>query len=138
RMAEECVSRSSRRLSRRVRIPITRRRPGPWPGLWRDEHMVEAPSSRTTLDAVTVAALPDRWREPMSEAEARAATERIRTATRFVCLLLLEVHEGRGWLALGYGNWERYVQSEFGMSRSRSYELLDQARGIESGREASG
>jgi len=80
----------------------------------------------------------ERWRQPMSEAEARATTERIRTATRYVCLLLLEVHERRGWLALGYGNWEQYVQTEFGISRSRSYELLDQAKVIEAVRDASG
>lgn len=82
--------------------------------------------------------LSDGRREPMTEAEARAATERIRAATRYVCLLLLEVHERRGWVALGYANWEQYVQAEFGISRSRSYELLDQAKVIEGVKQASG
>jgi hypothetical protein len=67
---------------------------------------------------------------PLNEAGARDLTERIRTATRHVCTLLLEAHEGRAWLALGYRSWERYVRSEFGLSRSRSYELLDQGRVI--------
>jgi hypothetical protein len=69
----------------------------------------------------------DEW-EPIDEPEARRLTERIRTATRQVCLLLMEVHERRAWLALGYSSWEHYVQREFNISRSRSYELLDQAR----------
>jgi hypothetical protein len=59
---------------------------------------------------------------------ARALTERIRRATRHVCLLLLEAHERRVWLALGYRSWEQYVRQEFGFSRTRSYELLDQGR----------
>jgi hypothetical protein len=31
-------------------------------------------------------------------------------------------------LALGYRSWRQYVRVEFGLSRSRSYELLDQAQ----------
>src|ERR1700730_18013897 len=69
----------------------------------------------------------DEW-DPIDEAEARLLTERIRTATRQVCLLLMEVHERRAWVALGYSSWEHYVQREFNISSSRSYELLDQAR----------
>jgi hypothetical protein len=67
---------------------------------------------------------------PLNEAGARALTERIRSATRHVCLLLMEAHEGRAWSALGYRTWERYAKQEFGLSRSRSYELLDQGRVI--------
>lgn len=68
--------------------------------------------------------------EPLDEAAARRLTERIRTATRQVCLLLLEAHERRGWVVLSYTRWEDYVATEFGFSRSRSYELLDQGRVI--------
>jgi hypothetical protein len=66
----------------------------------------------------------------LEPASARELTNRIRTATRHVCLLLLEAHQGRAWFVLGYRTWEEYIQSEFGLSRSRSYELLDQARVI--------
>jgi hypothetical protein len=59
---------------------------------------------------------------------ARALTERIRSATHHVCLLLLEAHDRQAWSRLGYGNWTEYVRHELGMSRTRSYELLDQAR----------
>jgi hypothetical protein len=78
-------------------------------------------------------ALPLRpgWREadpaePMGAPEARELTDRIRRGTQLVCMLLLQAHERRAWLALGYGSWERYVAEEFGLSKSRSYELLDQ------------
>jgi hypothetical protein len=43
-------------------------------------------------------------------------------------LLLLEAHNRRAWSALGYVTWEQYVREEFGLSRSRSYELLDHGR----------
>jgi hypothetical protein len=88
-----------------------------------------------TLEAVTTA---DGERQdvvlegggPIEEAAARDLTERIRGGTRQVCLLLLEAHQRRAWLALGYRSWEQYVGREFSMSRSRSYELLDQAKAI--------
>lgn len=69
-------------------------------------------------------------RQPISAMEARLLTERIRTATRHVCILLRMVHERRAWVPLGYASWEQYVQTEFSISRSRSYELLDQANVI--------
>ena len=80
-------------------------------------------------------AIPARVREfasmePLDEAGARRLTEHIRTATRQVCLLLLEAHERRVWVVLNYTRWEDYVATEFGFSRSRSYELLDQGRVI--------
>jgi hypothetical protein len=68
--------------------------------------------------------------EPLDEMGARKLTEQIRTATRQVCLLLLEAHERRVWVVLSYTRWEDYVSAEFGFSRSRSYELLDQGRVI--------
>ncbi len=64
----------------------------------------------------------------MAESEARALTLRIKEGFASVCLLLLEAHEGRAWVALGYRTWECYVRMEFALSRSRAYELLDQGR----------
>lgn len=75
---------------------------------------------------------------PMDEAEARALTDRIRAATRDVCFLLLEAHERRAWSVLGYPTWEKYVRREFGLSRSRSYELLDQGRVLRAVKSAAG
>lgn len=86
---------------------------------------------RREPDAVGVAGRIAKERAtPLNEEGARALTERIRNATQHVCLLLMEAHEGRAWSALGYRTWERYVKREFGLSRSRSYELLDQGRVI--------
>lgn len=42
--------------------------------------------------------------------------------------LLLEAHDRHAWRVLGYDSWGEYVRTEFDMSRSRSYQLLDQAR----------
>ncbi|TMC06075.1 MAG: hypothetical protein E6J41_19985 [Chloroflexi bacterium] len=75
---------------------------------------------------------------PLDQREAALLTERIRAATRRVCLLLLKAHEGRAWIALGYSSWNQYVRSEFSISRSRSYELLDQARVVLRLRDAAG
>jgi hypothetical protein len=61
---------------------------------------------------------------------ARRLTNQIRMVTRHMCLLLLEAHDGRAWVALGYRTWDEYVQRELGLSRTRSYEFLDQAHVI--------
>lgn len=63
-----------------------------------------------------------------TEAEARAITERIKTAAEAIWSLLLEAHERHAWAALGYDRWEDYVRAEFDMTRGRAYQLLDQAR----------
>jgi hypothetical protein len=60
--------------------------------------------------------------------EARALTEQIKTSVEKTWRLLLNAHEWNAWGALGYSTWESYVRAEFGIGRSRSYQLLDQAR----------
>jgi hypothetical protein len=62
----------------------------------------------------------------MSASEARDVTTRIRNGCNDLCLLVLRAHDERAWAALGYRSWNRYVRAEFELSRSRSYELLDQ------------
>jgi hypothetical protein len=52
--------------------------------------------------------------------------------------LLLEAHDRRAFAVLDYSSWEQYVQREFRLSRSRSYELLDQGRIILAVKEAAG
>lgn len=64
---------------------------------------------------------------PLDEHRARQLTDRIRQAADDLWALLLEAHEGRAWSALGYATWGAYVRTEFAMSRSRAYQLLDQA-----------
>jgi hypothetical protein len=59
-----------------------------------------------------------------TEAEARALTDRIKSGVGQASLLLLEAHKRRVWAVLGYRTWETYVRQEFGLSRTRSYELV--------------
>jgi hypothetical protein len=66
----------------------------------------------------------------ISEADAKDLTARIRDRLGEFPLLLLEAHEQRAWVPLRHRSWEQYVRLEFSLSRSRSYELLDQARVI--------
>jgi len=59
---------------------------------------------------------------------ARLLTERIKQGLADPSLLLLDAHQGCAWRALGYRSWAAYVREEFGLSRSRSYEMLDHGR----------
>jgi hypothetical protein len=65
---------------------------------------------------------------PLEPDQARALTETIRSAADVLWVLISRAHAGKAWLALGYESWADYVEAEFDMSRSRSYQLLDQAR----------
>lgn len=79
-----------------------------------------------------------RRRGGIDAGRARALTERIRHAAQELCLLLAEAHSVRAWAALGHPSWSEYVRVELGMSRTRSYELLDQATVIRALAEAAG
>lgn len=82
------------------------------------------------VDAELPVVMPDfgDFNSPLSEDEARSITDTIRNAVDVVWMLIARAHAGGAWSALGYETWADYVQSEFNMSRSRSYQLLDQAR----------
>jgi hypothetical protein len=67
---------------------------------------------------------------PLTTEQARQLTSTIRDAAEVLWVLIARAHAGKAWAALGYASWERYVKDEFNMSRSRSYQLLDQARVI--------
>lgn len=69
-------------------------------------------------------------KSPLTSEQARQLTNTIRDASEVLWVLIARAHAGKAWQALGYESWERYVRSEFDMSRSRSYQLLDQARVI--------
>jgi hypothetical protein len=74
----------------------------------------------------------------LTRQEAIDITARIRGRIDQVCHLLLEAHDRGAWTALGYRSWHSYVKREFGISRSRSYQLLDQARVRQALSEAAG
>jgi hypothetical protein len=76
--------------------------------------------------------------QALSRTEAAALTRRIRSTCQPVCLLMLEAHERKAWVALGYRSWGQYVRREFELSRRRSYELVDQGRVVRLVQEVSG
>lgn len=72
----------------------------------------------------------------LQPAEAMELTSRIKGHVAKAWVLLSEAHERKAHLAMGYGTWAEYVETEFEMSRSYSYRLLDLAsviRELESG-----
>ena len=66
----------------------------------------------------------------LSMDQAVKLTETIRNASEVLWVLISRAHAGKAWLALGYESWEGYVYAEFDMSRSRSYQILDQGKVI--------
>lgn len=79
----------------------------------------------TLVDATTGEVLAS-----MTPAEARSLTETIKASVDTLWTLLRESYDREAWRALGYGSWREYATTEFGMSKSRAYQLLDQARVI--------
>ncbi len=95
-----------------------------------EQYLHTAPPGRGP-DALALApALETDADQPLDQRTARELTDSIKHATRQVCMLLLEAHRRRAWSALGYRSWDHYVRAEFSLSRSRSYQLLDQGRVI--------
>src|SRR5262249_12810513 len=74
----------------------------------------------------------------LSEDQARRLCDQIRKGLGELSLLLVRAHKGRAWVALGYDSWERFVRTEFALSRSRSYQLLDHGVTITALRDAAG
>lgn len=63
--------------------------------------------------------------------QARELTNHIRSTADTLYVLIARAHAGRAWAALGYNSFEGYVREEFDMSRSRAYQLLNQAKIVE-------
>lgn len=67
----------------------------------------------------------------MSERNAKELTEAIKSCATATWVLVKKAHDGKAWKSLGYDTWEAYVSTEFSMSASRSYQLINQAEVIE-------
>lgn len=63
--------------------------------------------------------------------EAKELTDHIRATADMMYVLISRAHAGKAWKALGYESFKEYVKEEFNISRSRAYQLLDQARVVE-------
>lgn len=60
--------------------------------------------------------------------DARLLTEYIRSTADALYVLLHRAHTGKAWKALGYSSFAAYAKSEFDISKSRAYQLLNQAK----------
>jgi len=67
----------------------------------------------------------------LDEDGAREITDRIRTTSNVLYLLVKRAHAGKAYKALGYNSFEAYVNSEFNFSKVYAYRLLNQANFIE-------
>lgn len=76
--------------------------------------------------------------EDMTRDEARQLTDEIKGKTEELWSLVIVAHDRKAYRALGYATWPEYLAAEFEMSRSRSYQLLDQARVIKEIQAATG
>lgn len=88
--------------------------------------VVQVDSTGEQVSTVVDLALP-----PLEEDEAREITDRIKSTTNLLYLLIKRAHAGKAWKALGYTSFESYVKEEFNYSRSYAYKLLNQANVIE-------
>jgi hypothetical protein len=136
-MLEDAHERNETAVSRQVAAAVADRVPQIVNGMLivdaielvlRSQETWLAPASSDHGGLEGVGALPAA--PPLDAESARALTEEIRRTGHQVCFLLLEAHQRRAWQALGYRTWEHYIRSELGMSRSRSYEMIDQGRVI--------
>lgn len=62
---------------------------------------------------------------------AREITERIKTTTNVLYMLVKRAHAGKAYTALGYDSFEKYVREEFNFSKVYAYRLINQANFIE-------
>lgn len=74
----------------------------------------------------------------MGRDEALELTDAIKSTTSALYSLLKRAHSQGAWVALGYKSWKDYVETEFEISRQRSYQLIAQADTIEALSEAAG
>lgn len=68
---------------------------------------------------------------PVSVDDARALTDEIRSDAQLLWLKLLEAHDRKAHVELGYSSWADYCEAEFDLSRNKSYRLLRAAQVIE-------
>lgn len=107
------------------------------------DQLVDAQTENDAADLAEIASakLSDDDKElvdsgAMSKAAAEEITNAIKSYATATWVLVKRAHDGRAWKSLGYSTWEEYVTSEFDMSASRSYQLINQAKVISALEEA--
>jgi hypothetical protein len=79
-----------------------------------DAALVRSEQPGTKVETVEAVVVDD-----MNADEARAITDRIRTALEDVWELIKQAYTRRAWVALGYTSWDTYVSSELDRSLLR-------------------
>lgn len=85
---------------------------------------LKAASSQSSLDDEDRALIEE---GAMTKAAAEEVTEAIKSYATATWVLVKRAHDGKAWKSLGYSTWADYVKTEFDMSASRSYQLINQA-----------
>lgn len=67
----------------------------------------------------------------LDQDSAKEITERIKSTTNVLYLLVKRAHAGKAHLALGYDSFEKYIREEFNFSKVYAYRLINQANFIE-------
>ena len=67
---------------------------------------------------------------PLTREEATELTDRIKTTTNVLYLLIKRAHAGKAYEALGYRTFQDYIATEFDFSKVYAYRLLNQANFI--------
>lgn len=67
----------------------------------------------------------------LSYDEAVALNETIKSTAEVLYILVNRAYTGKIWLQLGYNSFKDYVATELDISRSRAYQLIDQAQVVE-------
>lgn len=74
----------------------------------------------------------------MTKEEAIELTGDIKSTSTALYILLKKAHDNKAWISMGYKSWSEYIANEFEFSRTRSYQLINQANVIEEINEVSG
>lgn len=64
----------------------------------------------------------------MTEPQVRAAVSKARRYEDEFFRIVGQLHERQAWRAVGYDSWQQFVLEEFGIKRTRAYQLVDQYR----------
>lgn len=64
----------------------------------------------------------------LTQAAARKLTDEIKADAHKLSDKIVQAYDGGAWSALGYSSWREYTMSEFDMSQSQAYRLLDMGR----------
>lgn len=64
----------------------------------------------------------------LTREEAKRLTKQVQDKAAPAWLLIERAHQGKAHEALAFNTWKDYTEKELGMSESRSFQLLDQAR----------